>query len=203
MPPPQPKLAGEATGSEDREPGLETDDHALMASIALGDRAAFAEFVTRHVAAIVGYAARFVGRRSDAEDIAQEAFTRLWTKAPQWRAQGAPPRRWLFRVTYNLCMDELRRRRPWAAGDAAGDPADTADTPEESVLRRDRDGRLAAALAALPERQRRALALCAYEGLSNKQAAAALEIGVEALESLLARGRRKLRELLLAHEEGG
>ncbi len=198
----QSPLAHDLDEARPDEPRLETEDDALMARIAVGDGAAFAEFVDRHLSAVVAFASRFLGRRGDGEDVAQEALVRVWVKAPGWRPLGPSPRSWLFRIAYNLCVDEVRRRRPVAALEEAGEAPDPGATPEEALLGRDRAERLAAALASLPERQRRALALCAYEGLSNGDAAAALEISVEALESLLARGRRGLRQRLLPAREG-
>ncbi len=179
-----------------------SDDAILMEKIACGDKSAYTEFLIRHLSAIVDFASRHVGRRVDAEDVAQEAFIRVWSKAPSWRAQDASPRSWLYRVTYHLCIDELRRRHPEASLRDAEDAADPGATPEESALRQARMGQLDGALRSLPERQRTAITLCAYHGLSNKETAATLDISIEALESLLSRGRRKLRQLLQLHSKG-
>ncbi len=179
-----------------------SDDAVLMEKIACGDKSAYTEFLTRHLSAIVDFAWRHVGRRVDAEDVAQEAFIRVWSKAPSWRAQGASPRSWLYRVTYHLCIDELRRRHPEASLQDAGDLADPGATPEDNLLQQVRVGQVSRALGALRERQRTAITLCAYHDLSNKEAAATLDISIEALESLLSRGRRKLRQLLQLHSKG-
>ena len=167
-----------------------------MERIAAGDKAAFSEFLSRYLVAIVDFAQRYVKQRVDAEDVAQEAFIRVWRKAPSWRAQQATPRSWLYRIAYHLCIDALRRRQPHDSLPDAEDPADPNPTPEENALRQAHMERLDRALRALPERQRTAIILCAYRGLGNKEAAAALDISVEALESLLARGRRQLRQTL-------
>ena len=193
----QPQVATTAPRRQDTDTVVtRAHDVALMERIASGDKAAFAEFLTRYLTAIVDFAQRYLAQRVDAEDVAQEAFIRVWRKAPGWRAQQATPRSWLYRITYHLCIDALRRRYPHRSMPDNEDPVDPEPTPEENVLRRAHMERLDEALRALPERQRTAITLCAYRGLANKEAAAALDITVEALESLLARGRRQLRQLL-------
>src|SRR5215510_15399298 len=109
-------------------------DEDLMMRIGNGDRAAFGELVRRHLNRALAVARRVTGSRGDAEEIAQEAFLRVWSKAPTWRAaegefRGARFTTWLYRVVLNLCLD--RKRRPvMGALEAAGDPAD----PAESAL---------------------------------------------------------------------
>src|SRR5579863_7989143 len=181
----------------------ESDD-ALMRRAGSGDKAAFAVLVRRHLARATAVAQRIVANRSDAEEIVQETFLRCWQKAPEWlpandRAAGDAGRAqigtWLYRVLVNLCLDRRRRPRPVeieAAAEVADDRASGFDARAASETSR----RVAAAMAALPDRQRAALALCYFEGLGNIEAAAALAISVGALESLLVRGRRALKESL-------
>jgi RNA polymerase sigma-70 factor (ECF subfamily) len=185
----------------------ESDD-ALMRRAGSGDKAAFAVLVRRHLARATAVAQRIVANRSDAEEIVQETFLRCWQKAPEWlpaNDRGDPAwgdaggraqiGTWLYRVLVNLCLDRRRRPRPVeieAAAEIADDRANGFDIRAASETSR----RVAAAMAALPDRQRAALALCYFEGLGNIEAAAALEISVGALESLLVRGRRALKESL-------
>jgi len=182
----------------------ESDD-ALMRRAGSGDKAAFAVLVRRHLARATAVAQRIVANRSDAEEIVQETFLRCWQKAPEWlpandRDAGDAAGRaqigtWLYRVLVNLCLDRRRRPRPVeieAAAEVADDRANGFDVRAASETSR----RVAAAMAALPDRQRAALALCYFEGLGNIEAAAALEISIGALESLLVRGRRALKESL-------
>jgi RNA polymerase sigma-70 factor (ECF subfamily) len=175
-------------------------DEDLMMRIGAGDRNAFGELVRRHLTRAVMLARRVTGSMSDAEDVAQEAFLRVWTKAPQWsvadrRLKNARFTTWLYRVVVNLSID--RRRRPSHAPlEAAGDPPDAADTPIEAMAKSQLSAQVSAAVAALPERQRAALALCFYEGLSNREAAEILSLTPGAVESLLVRARRALRERL-------
>ena len=175
-------------------------DDALMRRAGHGDKAAFAVLLRRHLARATAVAQRIMGNRSDAEEIVQEAFLRCWQKAPEWRPANDRPDRaqfatWLYRVLVNLCLDRRRRPQPVEL-EAAGEIADGAANGYEQRLRSETNRRVVAAMAALPERQRAALALCYYEGMGNIEAAAALEISIGALESLLVRARRALRDSL-------
>jgi RNA polymerase sigma-70 factor (ECF subfamily) len=167
-------------------------DSQLMLAVAQGDQAAFTEIVTRHLTPVVNFAWRYVGRRSDAEDVAQEAFIRLWRHAPDWEDQGFSVRSWIYRIAYNLCIDELRKRKPVTPVEDEVSLA-SAEQPDEDLYRDQRQRQVAAALNELPERQRTALVLCVYQGLSNRDAATVLDVSIEALESLLSRARRMLR----------
>jgi RNA polymerase sigma-70 factor (ECF subfamily) len=175
-------------------------DDALMRRAGHGDKAAFAVLLRRHLARATAIAHRIVGNRSDAEEIVQEAFLRCWQKAPEWRPANDRPDRaqfatWLYRVLVNLCLDRRRRPQPVEL-EAAGEIADGAADGFDQRVRSETSQRIAAAMAALPERQRAALALCYYEDMGNIEAAAALEISIGALESLLVRARRALRDSL-------
>lgn len=170
-------------------------DEALMEQVGEGDHDAFRLLVDRHLGRAVALADRIVRNRSEAEEIAQEAFLRVWINAARWRPEGALFRTWFTRVLVNLCID--RKRKPQMAPlEAAGDPPDERADAFDGVAARQQAERLQAAMAELPERQRAALALCYWEGLSNIEAAKALAVTVGALESLLVRGRRALRDKL-------
>lgn len=173
----------------------EDPDVALLRRVAAGDGPACAALLDRHLGRIVALAWRMLGSHAEAEDVAQEVFLRAWQQAPQWRPGAARFATWLHRVAVNLCLDRLRRRREVGL-DSAGDPPGDDLHPGSALQRRAVADRVGAALAALPERQRTAIVLCHFQELGNVEAAAVMEIGVEAVESLLARGRRKLRALL-------
>ncbi|MBL8700381.1 MAG: RNA polymerase sigma factor [Alphaproteobacteria bacterium] len=171
------------------------EDDDLMGRAGRGDSAAFSRLVARHGRRAGGLAARFLGNRGEAEEIVQEAFTRLWIKARSWEPGGAQVSTWLHRVVVNLCLD--RKRRPGTDPlDAASDVADPSPRGDEIVLAGERSRRVQRAVAALPDRQRAALVLCHFDEMSNVEAAAVLEISVGAIESLLVRARRSLREAL-------
>lgn len=167
-----------------------------MAALAAGDTDALRALTRRYLARIVALASRTLGDADEAEDVAQEAFLRLWKFAPQWRRNEARVGTWLHRVALNLCLDRRARKR-----EELGDPPDAVDPapgPAGELGRRETAELVRAALDRLPETQRHALVLCHYQGMRNIEAAEVLGVSVEALESLLARGRRKLREELRA-----
>ncbi|MBS7458021.1 RNA polymerase sigma factor [Coralloluteibacterium stylophorae] len=171
-------------------------DLELVLRIGRGDRLACTQFVDRYLDRVQRLATRLTGNREDAEEAAQEVFIRVWQQAARWTPGNARFSTWLYRVTTNVCYDRLRRRREHEPMEAA-DHVSGGDSPERIADAAEREARVAAALEALPERQHAAIALCHYEGLSQREAAAALEVSEEALESLLARGRRALRRSLI------
>lgn len=173
------------------------NDQQLLEHIGQGSKAAMSEFITRYYQRIVDFAFRHMSRKADAEDVAQEAFIRVWRKAQDWQDREVPPSSWLYRITYNLCIDELRKRKPESDVDEHYDLSGD-DSPEGNVYQQQKDRLLAAAFRTLSEAQRTAITLCNYQGFSNREAAGVMDISVDALESLLARGRNKLRKQLCA-----
>lgn len=172
-------------------------DDALMAEVARGDMDAFRMLNRRYLARVVALGSRTLGDAVEAEDVAQEAFLRLWRTAPSWRPNEAKVGTWLHRVALNLCFDKLSRRREEHPGDPP-DAVDPAPGPSSMVQERETADHVRAALDTLPDAQRRAITLCHYQGMRNIEAAEVMGVSIEALESLLARGRRKLREELRA-----
>ncbi len=170
----------------------------LLASYARGDAAAARLMTARFLPRAYGYALRLCGDAAEAEDIAQEAMVRLWRAAGGWRAGEARVSTWLYRVVTNLAIDRARARgrRGTVALEEAPEPEDGAPGALARMIEADRAAALGAALALLPERQRQAVVLRHLEGLANPEIAAVMETGVEAVESLVARGRRRLAALL-------
>ncbi len=174
-----------------------TDDDLLLA-YAAGDPAAARALTLRLTPRVLGYAARLLSDRAEAEDVAQEAMLRLWRMAPGWRPGEAQISTWLYRVVTNLCTDRQRRRVIRAALplDEAPEQSDGGRGAEAGLIEADRMAALQSALDSLPERQRQAVVLRHIEGLANPEIAAVMEIGVEAVESLTARGKRALAAAL-------
>jgi RNA polymerase sigma-70 factor (ECF subfamily) len=173
---------------------LAEPDEALMVQVAAGDRAACEELVERHLGRTLALATRMVKDRAAAEDIAQEVFTRLWVHAKRWQPT-ARLSTWLYRVAYNLCLDYAARRREELVGEVP-EALDRESDVGKLMERRDLQHHVAAALATLPDTQQAAVTLCYYQGLRNAEAADVLGVSVDALESLLARARRVLRQRL-------
>ncbi len=181
----------------------DADEVALLAAFAQGDSAAARVLTDRLLPRVFRFAARILGDRAEAEDVAQDAMLRLWRQAPNWRPGEAQVATWLYRVASNLCTDRLRRRRsrPTAPIEDAGDPADGTPGSEARLHQAARLAALQDALAELPDRQRQAVVLRHLEGLSNPEIAEVLGIGIEAVESLTARGKRALVAALSGRKE--
>ncbi len=179
----------------------DTDDHELVRRAGAGDRLAASELIIRHTDKVMGLCYRMLGERAAAEDAVQETFLRLWKHAHKWRDEGAKIETWLYRVAKNLCLDRLRKTGREVGEDAAPEQADHADGAEQSMIRADRARAVEAALMRLPERQRAAISLCHFQELSNIEAAEVMNVSVEAMESLLSRGRRTLKKVLSPQRE--
>lgn len=191
--------------AEIREAAADDPDAAWMSAAGRGEPRACAQLVDRHLGRVHRLATRLLDDASEAEDVAQELFLRLWQAAPNWRRGEARVSTWIHTVTLNLCRDRLRRRRPQLRIDETVEhllPADEAAQPEHSLQTGQREQQLRAAIQALPERQREALLLFHFEGLDQAECAAALDVSVDALESLLARARRALKQRCSAPQGG-
>ena len=183
-----------------RELTAENSDDGLLAQIAEGDRRAFAQLMDRHIDRAHGLAKRVLGNKSDAEDVVQDAFMKVWQKAAQWQPGRAQFSTWLYRVVVNRCLD-LKRKPVNAALDNVAEQSDDRPDAYEDIETRQRNAKIQAAVAALPERQRTAIALSYTTGMSNAQAAETMEISVKAFESLLVRAKRELRGRLAGDGE--
>lgn len=178
----------------------DASDDALLIAFGNGDAAAARLLTERLTPRIYGYAARLLGDRAEAEDVVQEAMLRLWRMAPDWRQGEAQVSTWLYRVVTNLCTDRLRRKRGLAL-DAVPEPEDGQPGAEARMQEAARAAALDGALQDLPDRQRQAVVLRHIEGLTNPEIAQIMEIGVEAVESLTARGKRALAAGLAGRRE--
>ncbi|MSU88298.1 RNA polymerase sigma factor [Rhodobacteraceae bacterium 2CG4] len=174
-------------------------DAALLAAYAAGDARAARSLVETHAPRALAVARRMLGSAAEAEEVAQEAMLRLWRIAPEWRAGEARISTWLYRVVANLCTDRLRRARtvPLPEGH---DPPDERPGAVAGLIEGQRAAALARALADLPERQRLAVTLRHLEERPNPEIAAIMGLSVDAVESLQARGRKRLRALLAGTE---
>ncbi len=177
------------------------DDDALMARVLRRDAAAFRVVVDGHARMLHRIAYRMIGDASEAEDLAQEALTRLWQHAGRWQAGGSGIGAWLTRVTMNLCLDRLRRRR-FASDEAVPERADDAPLAPALIEAEEERQRVVAAIAALPDNQRAAIVLTYYEDQPNAAAAESLDMNIKAFESLLLRARGALKRALTSDDVG-
>lgn len=175
-------------------------DEALLLRYGAGDVTAARLLVARLAPPVLRLAQRLLQDRAEAEDVTQEAMLRLWRIAPVWQPGAALPSTWLHRVAMNLATDRLRRRRGVGL-DTIEEPDDPAPSAVDGMIEGDRRRALDEALALLPDRQRAAVVLRHLEGLTNPEIAVQLGIGVEAVESLTARGKRRLAQLLEGRRE--
>lgn len=175
-------------------------DAELLLAAARRDAAAFGEIVSRYFQPVFRVTARMTGGHADTDDITQEAFLKLWRNPGQVREAGAL-KGWLMRVAANGAIDRSRGRIH-ADIETVPEIADPLARTGAGIDREAAAREVERRIAALPERQRMALALVYYEGLSNIETAAIMETSIEAVESLLARARRGLRDSLSADWRG-
>jgi RNA polymerase sigma-70 factor (ECF subfamily) len=195
--------AKEATSSED-----------LMARVAKGDKRAFEALVKRHQSRVLNLIYRFIGYKAKAEDLAQEVFIRVWEAAGRYKPT-AKFNTWIYRITANLCLNELKsaRRRnlfffsfSGGKGESSDDQylelhANKAQSPEEILIAAERNRQVSAVLRSLPANQRLAVILKRYEDLSYVEIAQILGCSVSAVDSLLVRAKRNLRKNLAPYEK--
>ena len=170
-----------------------------IARAAAGDRLAQSALVNRHMPVVWRVAFRMLRDRQEAEDVTQETFLRAWKMLPEWEGRSKLST-WACTVAMNLCRDRMKKKAPVLMETLP--EREAGELPPEQALHQKQAGaRISALIDALPERQKEALTLSALEGMGNKEAAAAMQVSVEALESLLSRARRTLRQALAEGQE--
>ena len=174
-------------------------DNALLAAFAKGDRGAAQQLTEQLMPKIHAHAYYRLGNIADAEDVTQEAFLKLWKIAPSWKQDKAQVSTWLYRVVSNLCKDRYRRATLEGML-SVEEPTNESQSPSSKIEEELRQKALYAAMSILPESQRLAVQLRHIDELTNPQIAEIMELSVEAVESLTARGKRKLTKILQSHK---
>ena len=170
-------------------------DHSLLAAFAKGDRGAAQQLTEQLMPKIHAHAYYRLGNIADAEDVTQEAFLKLWKIAPSWKQDKAQVSTWLYRVVSNLCKDRYRRATLEGMV-SVQEPTNESQSPSSKIEEEIRQKALYTAMTNLPESQRLAVQLRHIDELTNPQIAEIMELSVEAVESLTARGKRKLTKIL-------
>lgn len=195
-------MPGQESGPPGRTPE-DAENIRLMGLASAGDMAAFEQLVERHQRLVIGTVGRMLGTNSDAEDIAQQVFVRVWKNVKRYEPR-AKFTTWLLKITRNLVFNELRRRSRHPAVPLQSETDEEerplkdehAVAPDASLLDHELQEAVDAAIAQLPETQRMAVVLRRYEELSYEEIAEALDQSVSAVKSLLFRARTELRESL-------
>ena len=201
MTPPEPKLPPSGDG-EERERANDLDVE-LMGRIRRGDFAAFEELIEIHQRSVIGTVAKMLGNPSEAEDIAQQVFIRVWKSAARYEPQ-AKFTTWLFTITRNLVFNEVRRRqrKPTVSMQEREETTHRVvedvqgSSPDEELLRSEMEAAIDRAIDALPEKQRLAVVLRRYEEMPYEEIGVVLSMSVPAVKSLLFRARAQLKETL-------
>jgi RNA polymerase sigma-70 factor (ECF subfamily) len=188
-----------------REKVEKIPEEELMSRTAAGDEYAFELIVQRQQASVLNLVYRYLGDRTMAKDVAQEVFVRVWQAARKYKPK-AKFSTWIYRIAVNLCLNELKsakRRRLIPLGTEERPdseypaPSDVPQSPEDLLLAKERSRQISGALQSLPENQRMALILKRYDNLSYDEIGRVMGCSVAAVESLLVRAKKNLKEKLI------
>jgi RNA polymerase sigma-70 factor (ECF subfamily) len=197
-------MPSDSSSQADDASSAAAQDLAWMARIKQGDTDALRQLIEAHQHRVIGTVTKMLGDDSDAEDIAQQVFIRVWKSAPRYEPT-AKFTTWLFKITRNLVFNEIRRRKrhPTRSLDAAEDddrPMQAPDlrtkAPDTSLLDDEMQAAIQAAIEELPETQRMAVILRRYDDIPYEDIGEILGLSVPAVKSVLFRARTELREKL-------
>jgi len=188
-------------------------DVSLMLRFQKGQELAFQELVERNHARVIGLVYRFISDASDAEDLAQEVFLRIY-RARHTYKPTAKFSTWMFRITANVSLNALRSRAnrkddvsidqvtDFGDGPRALPDHDT-KMPDHDLHQAELEEKVREAVAELPEKQQVAVVLNKYEGMSYAEVADTIGCSTMAVKSLLARARDNLKDRLLLYIRTG
>lgn len=182
------------------------EENELIQRAGAGDASAFNMLMGMHERRMYAVALRMCGNPEDAQDCLQEAMLRIYRAIGGFKAQSSFST-WVYRITMNTCLDELRRRKNRkstsldALYDAGWSPEDAGQTPEKHALAGDMQRQLHAFIRQLPEDMRAAIVLRDIEGYSYDEIATMLDANVGTIKSRISRGREKLREKIASRPE--
>lgn len=189
------------------QPGDEHPDADLLALIVQREQPALAALYDRYGTRVFALALRLLGDRQAAEEVTQDVFLRIWQRADTFHPGASSVLAWLLAITRNRSIDELRSRRTTArrqeTAELPGTTADVAFDPQRRVESRLLADDVRRVLVDLPPRQRRAVELAVFGGLTHSEIAAALDTPLGTVKSWLRQGLRQLRATLGPGWPGG
>jgi RNA polymerase sigma-70 factor (ECF subfamily) len=171
----------------------------LLAATANGDRAAFARLYELSAPKLFGVALRIVRRQDWAEDVLQECYVRIWSHAGEYRPGLAAPMTWMASIVRNRCLDWLRRPNPEVADEDGAIAAATESANPGPLAELERAGdaqALARCMQALEAKQRQAIALAFFEGLSHSELASHMREPLGTVKTWVRRGLLRLKTCL-------
>ena len=171
-------------------------DQELMELVQNRSEDAFEELVQRHFDRVYRFIFRMSGSADDAEDITQETFFRVWNRGSSWKPNRVQFATWLHQIARNLYIDSTRKRQPVLKNLDEEVSIVSSEDPVTDALNDSDAGYLREAIQNLPERQRTALLLCQIQGWTVAEAAEVLDSTVYAVDALLGRAKRHLRQIL-------
>jgi RNA polymerase sigma-70 factor, ECF subfamily len=181
-----------------------TDDYKLIRSIQAGDHQAFELLVRRYQRQVANLIYMTMGNRDDVDDIAQEVFIRVYRSLPKFKFD-ASFFSWVYRITYNLCIDEIRKKKirrvlslDYLTEDTLEKNRQNKDNAiaSDSLLKEERQSVVQSALQRLSPEHREVLVLREYQDFSYDEIAETLGLKLEAVKSRIFRARREMRDLL-------
>lgn len=191
--------------SESIEVPTPAEERELVRRLGQGDGSALKRLLRLHWEGIVRYTLHIVDGRDQAEDVAQEAFIRLWTYRDRWHRTDTL-RPVLYRIARNLALNESRRRgtfQRWVRRTRPGrSPADLSPTPFQDAVSADLDALMRQAVDALPERRREIFVLVRFHRMTHREAGEVLGISAQTVANQMTRALADLHDVLDPHLEG-
>ncbi len=183
-----------------------SSEEKLISRAAAGDGAAFSELMSMHEKRMYAVALRMCSNREDAQDCLQDAMVRIYRSISGFKGQSSFST-WVYRITMNTCLDELRRRKSRNVTsldtlvESGYSPSDNENTPEKHAVSSEQRRVLNEAIAELPEDMRSAIVLRDIQGFSYEEIAEMQEANIGTIKSRISRGREKLRQILRENAE--
>lgn len=167
----------------------------ILPALMRQDQKAFGVLMDRHIKTLSALSAQMLGDMHLAEDITQSVFLKTWQMLPDWQTGNAKLITWMRRVATNMCLDYLRKKKPYYS-DKLPEQQDKDALPDSNLVSKEQSEQMRQAMNDLPDRQKAALTLFYFQDMPQKQCAEIMDLNVPAFESLLRRARQALKKTL-------